>query len=162
SVHDLSFRGGQPYRLIISDHAQVENVFPRAVQVGQPATLTVLGRNLGPAAKPSAWRVQDLALEEWPLTLTPPGDLLGLGAYRSVPPPTTPRVWRPAATCPLPGFQVQPRPGPFAANAVPLLLVDTPVTLENEPNDDPNKPQVIQLPAVVSGRFDRPRDADWY
>jgi hypothetical protein len=162
SVHDLSFRGGQPYRLIISDHAQVENVFPRAVQVGRPVTLTVLGRNLGQAAKPSVWRVQDLALEEWPLTLTPPTDLLNLGAYRFFEHPTTHSVLPTAATCTLTGFQVQARPGPYCTNALPLLLVDTPVTLENEPNDDPTKAQVVQLPAVVSGRFDRPRDADWY
>ncbi len=45
---------------------------------------------------------------------------------------------------------------------MPLLVVDTPVTVEVEPNDDPSKPQTIQLPAVVSGRFDRERDADWY
>jgi hypothetical protein len=162
SLHDLSFRGGQPYRLIVTDHAQVENVFPRAVQVGRPATLTVFGRNLGPAAKPSSWRVQDLPLEEWPLTLTPPGDLFSLGTYRFFEHPTTHSVLPTAATCTLTGFQVQPRPGPFPTSALPLLVVDTPVTLENEPNDDPNKPQVIQLPAVVSGRFDRPRDADWY
>jgi hypothetical protein len=36
------------------------------------------------------------------------------------------------------------------------------VSLEVEPNDDASKPQMIQLPAVVSGRFDHPRDADWY
>jgi hypothetical protein len=40
--------------------------------------------------------------------------------------------------------------------------VDTPVTVEAEPNDDPARSQPIRLPAVVSGRFDRPRDADWY
>jgi hypothetical protein len=161
-VHDLSFRGGQPYRLIASDHAQAENVFPRAVQVGRQTTLTVFGRNLGPAAKPSAWRVQDLPLDEWPLTITPPVDVLSLGAYRFFEHPTTHSVLPTAATCTLTGFQVQPRPGAFSTNALSLLLVDTPVTLENEPNDDPSKAQVIQLPAVVSGRFDRPRDADWY
>jgi hypothetical protein len=162
SVHDLSFRGGQPYRLIVSDHAQVENVFPRAVQAGRPATLTVFGRNLGPTAKPSAWRVQDVPLEEWPMTINAPAELLALRSYRFFEHPTTHSVLPTAATCTLTGFQIQPRPRSFVANAVPLLLVDTPVTLENEPNDDPNKAQVIQLPAVVSGRFDRPRDADWY
>ena len=45
---------------------------------------------------------------------------------------------------------------------VPLLVTDTPVSLEAEPNDDPLKPQKLALPAVVSGRFDKERDADWY
>ncbi len=162
SVHDLSFRGGYPYRLIVSDHPQVENVFPRAVQAGQPASLTVFGRNLGAGAKPSSWRVQDLPLEEAPLTVTAPPDLLTLGAYRFLEHPTDHSVLPTAATCTLTGFQVRPQFGPWTANAVPLLVVDTPVTVEQEPNDDPNHPQRLQLPAVVSGRFDRPRDADWY
>ena len=162
SVHDLSFRGGHPYRLIVSDRPQIENVFPRAVQIGKPAALTVFGRNLGKSAKPSAWRIQDLALEEYPLSITPPIDLFALGAYRFLEHPTCHSVLPTAATCTLTGFEIQPKVGEFTANAVPLLLVDTPVTLEVEPNDDPEHPQVIQLPAVVSGRFDRERDADWY
>jgi hypothetical protein len=162
SVHDLSFRGGYPYRLIVSDHPQVENVSPRAVQAGRKATLTVYGRNLGPAAKPSAWRVEDLPLDEYQETLTEPPDVLALGVYRFFEHPTIHSVLPTAATFTLTGFQFRPRVNGFAADPVPLLVVDTPVSLEVEPNDDANKPQVIPLPAVISGRFDRPRDADWY
>jgi hypothetical protein len=162
SLHDLSYRGGHPYRLIVTDRPQVENVFPRAVQSGKPATLTVFGRNLGKDAKPSSWRVQDLALEEYQTTVTPPADLLGLGAYRFIDHPTSFSVLPTAATCTLTGFEFRPKIDGNDANPVPLLLVDTPVTTEVEPNDDPEHPQVIQLPAVVSGRFDRERDADWY
>src|SRR5205814_8523259 len=32
TINDLSFRGGHPYRLVISDQPQVENIFPRVVQ----------------------------------------------------------------------------------------------------------------------------------
>ena len=39
--------GGFPYRLVISNGPHVENVFPRAVQLGQSNTLGVYGRNLG-------------------------------------------------------------------------------------------------------------------
>jgi hypothetical protein len=162
SVHDLSFRGGQPYRLLVCDRPQVENVFPRAVRAGEAAALTVYGRNLGRAAKPSTWLVQDLPLEEYQETVTAPADLPALGVYRFVEHPTSHSVLPTAATCTLTGFQFQPRPNGVAANAVPMLVVDSPVSLEVEPNDDASKAQVIQLPAVVSGRFDRPRDADWY
>jgi hypothetical protein len=161
-VHDLSFRGGQPYRLIITDRPQIENVFPRAVQAGRPANLTVYGRNLGPSAKPSDWRVQDLPLDEYPETITVGSDLLALGRYRFFEHPTGHSVLPTAATCTLTGFQFQPRPSGVAANGAPMLVVDTPVSLEVEPNDESGKPQKIALPAVVSGRFDRPRDADWY
>lgn len=162
SVHDLSFRGGHPYRLIVSDRPQVENVFPRAVQAGRPAVLTVYGRNLGRGAKPSAWRVEDVPLDEYQETITAADDLLALGVYRFIEHPVCHSVLPTAATCTLTGFQFQPRPNGVAANGVPMLVVDTPVSVEMEPNDDANKAQTIPLPAVVSGRFDRPRDADWY
>jgi hypothetical protein len=47
-------------------------------------------------------------------------------------------------------------------HGAPMLVTNDPVTLEIEPNDDSKKPQSIALPAVVCGRFDKERDADWY
>jgi hypothetical protein len=161
-LHDLSYRGGYPYRLIVSDRPQVENVFPRAVRAGRSTELSVFGRNLGAGSKPSSWRVFDLPLDEARMTVQPPADVLDLGAYRFFEHPTDYSVLPTAATCTLRGFQVRPKLGDAFANAQTLLVVDTPVTLEVEPNDTPEKAQPITLPAVVSGRFDRERDADWY
>jgi hypothetical protein len=162
SVHDLSFRGGHPYRLVVTDHPQVENAFPRAVQAGKAAALTAYGRNLGPTARQSPWKIFNLPLEEYALSVTPPENVAALGAYRFFEHPTTHSPLPTAATFALTGFQVQPAPGKVPANAQTLVVVDTPVTSEAEPNDEPEKAQHIALPAVVSGRFDRPRDADWY
>jgi hypothetical protein len=161
-LHDLSYRGGYPYRLIVSDRPQVENVFPRAVQAGKETELSVFGRNLGAGAKPSSWKIFDLALDEAKISVKPPSDVLDLGAYRFLEHPTDHSALPTAATCTLRGFQVRPKFGDAFANAQTLLVVDTPVTLEAEPNDTPGKAQPITLPAVVSGRFDRERDADWY
>jgi hypothetical protein len=161
-LHDLSYRGGFPYRLIVTDRPQVENVFPRVVQAGQPADLTAFGRNLGPGAKPSPWRIFDLPLDEVRVTVTPPAGVLDLGAYRFFEHPTDHSVLPTAATCTLRGFQFRPKFGDAFANAQTMVLVDTPVTLETEPNDTPEQAQPLRLPAVVSGRFDRERDADWY
>ncbi len=160
AVHDLSFRGGEPYRLVVTDRPRIENVFPRAVQAGRPATLTVLGRNLGAGAKPSAWRIDDRPLEEYQETVTAPGDLLTLGRYRFAEHPTGHSVLPTAATCTLTGFQFQARGKD--GDPVPLLVVDAPVAVEVEPNDEATKAQPIALPVAISGRFDRPRDADWY
>ncbi|MGH7226430.1 MAG: PPC domain-containing protein, partial [Gemmataceae bacterium] len=99
TVHDLSFRGGQPYRLIVSDRPRVENVFPRAVQAGRAATLSVYGRNLGRKAKLSTWRVQDLPLDEYRESVTAPADLLARGTYRFFEHPTSHSVLPTAATC---------------------------------------------------------------
>lgn len=161
-LHDLSYRGGYPYRLLVSDLPQVENVFPRAVQVGKSAELAVYGRNLGVGAKQSSWRIADLPLEETRISVQPPSDVFDLGAFRFFEHPTDYSVLPTAATCTLRGFQVWPKIGEHEANAQTVLLVDTPVTQEVEPNDSPEQAQKLELPAVVSGRFDRERDADWY
>jgi hypothetical protein len=148
--------------LLITDRPHVENVFPRAVQRGKATTVTVFGRNLGPDAKPSSLIVNDLPLEALTVEVTPPDDVWQRGQFRFTEHPTGHSVLPTAATCTLRGFQVRPKFGDALANAQTLLVVDTPVTLEAEPNDTPEKAQPITLPAVVSGRFDRERDADWY
>jgi hypothetical protein len=153
TINDLSFRGGHPYRLVTSDQPHVENVFPRVVQVGKPAKLEVFGRNLGKDSKPSTLIVNDLPLDVLTETVAVPDDLLKRGLYRFTDHPTGHSVLPTAATCTLNGFQYR---------GIPLLVTDIPVTSEQEPNDDPLKPQKLTLPAVVSGRFDKERDADWY
>ncbi len=153
ALHDLSYRGGQPFRLVITDQPHVENIVPRVVQAGKPTTVQVFGRNLGKGARPSEWKVNDLPLEVLSETITAPEDVLQRGLYRFADHPTAHSVLPTAATCTLTGFQHR---------GVPLLVTDLPVTLEQEPNDDPQHPQKLALPAVVSGRFDKERDADWY
>lgn len=153
SVCDLVYRGGLPYRLLVTDRPHVECVFPRAVQVGKPASLMIYGRNLGANAKPSQWTIADMPLDEMQESVTAPADLVTNGAYRFSEHPTTHSVLPTAATCTLTGFTVR---------GVPVLATETPVTTEIEPNDDPKKPQLLMLPAVISARFDKERDADWY
>jgi hypothetical protein len=162
SVHDLIYRGGLPYRLVVTDQPHIDHVFPCAVQAGQPAMLAIYGRNLGETAQPSPWLVQDLPLEVCRQKVLAPAELPALAAYRFFEHPTRHSVLPTAATCTLTGFQFQTQLGGFAVNASPLLVVDVPVSVESEPNDEKSQPQKIHLPAVVSGRFDRPRDADWY
>jgi hypothetical protein len=151
SLNDLSFRGGHPYRLVVSDRPHVENLFPRAVKVGQPSLVSVFGRNLG--GKASGLVVNDLPLDVIPETVDPLRDIFARGLFRFTEHPTAHSVLPTAATCTLTGLQHR---------GVPLLVTDTAVSVEQEPNDDPKAPQKLTLPAVVSGRFDKERDADWY
>jgi hypothetical protein len=153
TINDLSFRGGFPYRLVISDQPHVENVFPRVVQAGTKAELTVYGRNLGAGAKPSPLNVNDLPLDALTERVTPPDNILKRGLFNFTEHPTGHSVLPTAATCTLHGFQHR---------GVPLLVSDIAVSLETEPNDDPLKPQKLALPVALAGRFDKERDADWY
>lgn len=162
--HDLTYNGGAPYRLVISDRPQVENVFPRAITAGQSATLTVLGRNLGSGAKKSAAQIHEAPLEEIALPVSAPADVLDLQTYRFLDHPTDHSVLPTAGTCTLTGFQWRPElPGVGAAlNAQRILVTKEPVTIEAEPNNSFESPQPITLPAIISGRFDQPRDTDWF
>jgi hypothetical protein len=162
--HDLTYNGGAPYRLIVSNRPHVENVYPQAVTAGQATMLTVLGRNLGSSAKESTTRINDLLLQQITLPITAPPELLDLQSYRFLEHPTDHSFAPTAGTCTLTGFQTRPElPGVGAAlNAQRLLVVNQPVTLEVEPNNEFDKPQPIALPAIVAGRFDQPRDVDWF
>ncbi len=162
--HDLTFNGGAPYRLVISDRPHVENVFPRAITAGQSATLTVLGRNLGRGAKRSAAQIHEVPLDEITLPMLAPADVLDLQTFRFLEHPTDHSVLPTAGTCTLTGFQWRPEmPGVGAAlNAQRILVTKEPATIEAEPNNSFESPQPITLPAIVSGRFDQPRDTDWF
>lgn len=160
-VHDLSYRGGFPFRLIVTNRPHVENVFPRALEPGKPVELSALGRNFRTgqfaAAKPG-----ELPLEEYRFSFTMPADLAGTGRYVFLEHPTDHSVLPTAATCTLDGFQVRVPLGSGALNPIAVVAATGPVSLEAEPNNDKTQPQQITLPATVSGRFDEPRDADWY
>lgn len=157
-VRDLTYRGGYPYRLVISDRPHVESVFPRAVQAGQTVELTVLGQNLGAGSQPSPWKSGDIPLDMLKLPVTGSTTLLPTGAYRFVEHATQHSVLPTAATCTLIGEQITP----LNANPQTLLVTDTAPGIEAEPNDTREQAQSLALPAIISARFDRERDVDWY
>jgi len=158
-VFDLSYRGGFPYRLLVTDKPYVTSLSPRVVQAGQSVEITALGHNMGPAA--TRLRTDEITLDALRFPFTAPADVFTQGAFRYFDHPTDHSPLPTAATCTLTGVQVRP-PLDDAINAPSLVLTDSPVTLEAEPNDTADKPQKVSLPLAVSGRFDGPRDADWY
>ena len=161
-LSDLSFKGGLPYRLVISDKPQLENVFPRVVKSDTDAEIVLLGRNFGPSATESKWTIQDLALQETKAKVRATKDILSLGKYKFLEHPTSHSVVPTAATCTLNGFQDALVVNNNTLITTPILVSPHDVTLEAEPNDTLQQAQKLTLPAVVSGRFDRERDGDWY
>ena len=157
-VRDLTYRGGYPYRLLIHDEPRVENVFPRAATAGQTLTLTALGSNLNKSAPASKLKLFDLPQQEWNLPYTPLPDIQAQGLFRFRVHPLQHSVLPTAATCTLIGEQILP----LEADPVVMVVTDGPTGVEQEPNDTKEQPQALALPAMVSGRFDQPRDADWY
>jgi hypothetical protein len=161
-VHDLSYRGGFPYRLAISNQPYVENVFPRAVEAGKPVELVALGRNFDTAGQHSVWMIDDRPLEEYRFRITPPTAAEAAGFYRFLEHPSDHTVLPTAATCTLDGFQIRVPIGGGSRPPVTLMCVDEPVVVEQEPNDSQEQSQPLVQPLTLSGRFERPRDADWF
>jgi hypothetical protein len=153
-LHDITYSGGLPYRLVISNHPQIENVFPPAVAPGQEVELTVLGRNL-PGGKPAAdATVLDLPLDRLTVPFTASKDAAALQRFDFANHLATPSLNARGLQTWLKGLD--------SLNPATLLYAPAPVVVEREPNDTADTAQEITLPAVVCGRFDRPGDADWY
>ena len=157
-LRDLTYRGGYPYRLIVTDQPVIENVFPKAIQSGQSAELTILGRNLGPGSQPSTWKIGDQTLDSIRLPFTASANLTQTGAFRFREHPTHHSVLPTAATCTLVGEQLVP----LEANPQTILVTETATSTEVEPNDTRDQAMPLTLPAVVSGRFNVERDLDWF
>jgi hypothetical protein len=151
-LHDMTFLGGMPYRLIISNQPQIENAFPAAIVPGGKAELLLLGRNL-PGGKPAPqWVVQDQPLEQLAWPFTAPNDPLRFAAINHLASPSLNAR----------GIQLWPAGFKDCLNPVTLAWADAPVTVEKEPNDSPAAAQAVTLPTVVCGRLDKPGDIDWY
>jgi hypothetical protein len=149
-VHDMTFRGGLPYRLVISNLPHIEQVFPMAIVPGAQTELTLFGRNL-PGSKLSPWQTHDDPLEQ--LAFYP-------AAHAARPTSFEFARHMPSPSLNARGMQVWPLAN--ALNPITLAFADAPITLDKEPNDTAETAQPITLPTVICGRFDKPGDADWY
>src|SRR5262249_28252955 len=147
-VHDLSYRGGFPYRLILTSRPQVENVFPRAVEPGKQVELLALGRNVK-TGKFAPAKSGDLPLEEFRFPFTMPAELAGAGRYIFIEHPTDHSVLPTGATCTVDGMQVRVPVSAGALHPDPLLAAPGPVTLEVEPPNDKPQPHPTPLPPNV-------------
>ena len=152
-IHDATFSGGLPYRLVISNRPHIENVFPCAAVPGETVELTVFGRNL-PGGKPSDWQVQGVALEQLTVSFTMPKDAASQRFdFRN-------HLASPSLSAR--GVQFYPKGLEDALNPATILFSTAPVTREREPNDTAEKAQEVTLPTTIAGRLDQPGDADWY
>ena len=154
-IHDATFAGGLPYRLVVSDRPQVENAFPCAVVPGEATELTVYGRNLPGGKRADGMEINGLPLDWITLPFTAPSESTDRFRFTVLNP-------LPSSSLGARGLQVRPKGLEDALNPVTLLTADAPVTREHEPNDTVDKAQKLTPPTCVAARFDGPRDADWF
>ncbi len=154
-LHDFTYSGGLPYRLVISNRPHIENVFPPAVVPGQKTELTILGRNL-PGGKPDPRAVvQGRVLDRLTVPFAAPKGETALQRFDFIDHPASPALTTR-------GLQFWPKGLENALNPATVIYADAPVTVEQEPNDSADTAQHISLPTVLCGRFDKAGDADWY
>lgn len=154
-LYDLTYSGGLPYRLVISDQPHVEHAFPMAMVPGAKSELMLLGRNLPGGKANPAWVTHDQPLEQAALTFTAPSDAAGIFRFDF-------RQHLASPSLDARGLQFFPEAWKHALRPITLAIADAPVTLDQEPNDSADKAQPIALPTVISGRFDKSGDADWF
>jgi hypothetical protein len=162
-LHDLSYRGGYPYRIVLSDQPQVDSVFPTVVQAGVETSLTAVGRNLAALGGVRGALVDDgQPLEElvWRMTADPA--LVDRGEYLFRDHPTHHSVLPTAATCTVVGRQAEIPGVESVWSFPPVVVTGDPVTAEVEGNDTREAAQAVALPLMLAGRFDQPQDADWF
>jgi Bacterial pre-peptidase C-terminal domain len=154
-VHDMTFRGGLPYRLVISNHPHIEQVYPMAIVPREKAELTLVGRNLPGGKSANLLKIHDDPLEQLTWTFNPGTHAARLAEHRF-----SFLRHMPSASLNARGIQIWPLAN--ALNPITLAYADAPITLDKEPNDTAETAQPITLPTVICGRFDKPGDADWY
>jgi hypothetical protein len=154
-IHDVTYNGDLPYRLVISNRPQVEVAYPPVVVPGETVQLQIEGRNL-PGGRPTA----DAVAGQPPLDLllasfTAPKSLLGVLRFEHLQSVASPSLNAR-------GFQARPAALANALNPLTFAFAAAPVTREREPNDTAGTAQTVSLPTVICGRFDKPGDVDWY
>lgn len=148
-LHDATYSGGLPYCLVISDQPYIENAFPCSLVPGESTKVRLRGRNL-PSAKPA---LSGETLDEATVPITGPRERVDGFSFLQhfLSPNLNARGW-----------QLEPSGWPACLRPATFHCADAPVTLDQEPNDTADTAQRITLPTVISGRFDKPGDADWY
>jgi hypothetical protein len=153
-VRDVTYAGGYPYRLVISDRPYLECVTPTAARPGTTANVIARGRNLGAGGPQGSRPPAEPRLETRALTVRAPcsPDAVRLAMIDDLASPIlNGRV-----------FQAWPEGLEHGLNPPTMTLARASIVAEAEPNDSPESAQKLSTSVVVSGGFDRPNDVDWY
>jgi hypothetical protein len=143
------------YRMTVTNGPWIDAAFPPMVEPGKTAAVTLYGRNLPGGTVDGTAVEKGRVLEKLVVNVTAPADPQLRWALRS-----SDHVS--AAQGLMEGFDFRLATGSMVSNPFLFLYADAPVSLEQEPNDQPEKATKLTLPADVAGRIDRPLDRDCY
>jgi hypothetical protein len=153
-VSDAVYSGSPAHRYRLSVHAgpTVDSFQPAVFEPGKTTSYRIYGRGLGDGAQPAAEFLAIRSIPEQVLSVSLGNDALStgtgrLGAY---------------------SYSIDPFPrwlqsvnGQSLVEPIPFSPAEGSVQIEAEPNDKPQNPQTITIPADFSGVISRPGDIDW-
>jgi hypothetical protein len=148
---DFTYQGKYPYLLSISISPRVLFVSPPVGPASGLEEALLYGWNLPGSAQAPGTSEPLEVLKVENLFKDATGGATGLGPFLT---------YRPTRSLSKDLFEMRP-PG---LNCEPLLVArasSQPISFEREPNDSPREATPVSVPAVLWGRFDRPRDLDW-
>ena len=155
-VSDFLYRGGDDYfyRLTLSTGPRIDFALPVAGLPGTKTNITFYGRNL-PGGKPAKeFVVGGKTLEQLTVEVTFPTE----DKVRQLNPGL---LLRPSGV-PVDGFEYRLKSPKGPSNPLLLSLATAPVTLEQEPNNQPSQAQRITPPCEVTGQFYPATEQDWF
>jgi len=154
-LFDFLYRGGAEYayRLSVSTGPYLDSIFPPVALAGTKATYTLYGSNL-PGGTPAPGMIaRGRPLEQLTVEIEAPGGdaatQLAVGALVR------------SGDSTLDGFEYRLATPTGASNPLLIGYASAPVVVEQEPNDDPLKPQSIVAPCTLVGRFTPRGDYDY-
>lgn len=152
-LYDFTYRGGAEYfyRLSVHTSPHVDFVMPAAGVPGTTQKFTLYGRNL-PGSTPAGKTSQGEPLEKLEVSVAIPADSDTFSPAENLLPHESV----------VDGFRYVLQTPIGDSNPVFIQFAGAPVVLEQEPNDDPAKPQKITIPTEVAGRFQQRGDIDYF
>ena len=152
---DFMYAGGSDYfyRLSVGTAPYLDFIAPSGIRPGEKSKITLYGRGL-PGGKPAGIEVNGKPLESLVVEVTAPKDPADVDGLKFG------ELVRPQAAQ-IAGFEVRTLGPGGVSNPKLLVFSDAEETLEQEPNNDAEHAQKLQLPAAVSAQF-LTNDLDFY
>ncbi|HEY4309987.1 MAG TPA: hypothetical protein VGN12_11085 [Pirellulales bacterium] len=154
-LFDFLYRGGNDhfYRLLVSTGPYVDFVFPPVAVPGTKASFTLYGSHLPGGEKVAGLTSRGRPLEKLTVEIeAPTGSATEELAISSL---------ARAQDVNLDGFEYRLTTPTGSSNPLLIGFTSAAVVAEQEPNNDPDKPQAVTAPCTYVGQFTPRGDYDW-
>ncbi|HQU44946.1 MAG TPA: PPC domain-containing protein, partial [Pirellulales bacterium] len=154
-IYDFVYAGGGEhfYRFAMSTGPYVDYLLPPCGLPGTKGNFTLYGRNLPGGVPADGVTIEGRPLEKLAVQMDVPGDK----PTERVPPGTLAKP----DEAELDGFEYRFASPQGASNSCFIGYASAPVVLEQEPNDEPAKANVVTLPCEFVGEFGPRGNPDW-